>query len=102
MTAIREFRESPLHMGKNEKIAYPITVPSSWGTSPTSPTCKIYNLAGVDLSSTKLSGSASVSGSVITTPLVQALEAKQQYKLVITWTDSGNTLECFGFIFADD
>lgn len=96
----REFQESPFAQGVDESIAYTLTVPSSWGSSPTSPSVVIKDPDGVDVSATCLSGSASVLGSVITTPKVKSLIAGNVYRLEVKWTDSGNTLEAYGFIVA--
>jgi hypothetical protein len=48
-----------------------------------------------------LSGSASVAGDVITTPVVKSLVAGTQYRLEIKFTVSGNIFEAFGFIDAE-
>lgn len=57
---IREVIESPVSQGEDEKIAYVVTIPYSWGSSPTSPTVVIKDDAGTDTSSTNLSGSPTV------------------------------------------
>jgi hypothetical protein len=100
-TAIREFDPSPIRQGANERIAYKLTT-TPWGSSPTSPVVKIFDQTGVDKSSTNLSGSPSVTGDVITTPLVIALQSSVQYKLTINFVVSGNTMEAYGYIAGDE
>ena len=89
-----------LYMGANEAISREITIPSSWGSSPESPLCYLYD-GDTDISDTNLSGTASVSGSVITTKLISGLTAGKVYKMLVRWTDTGNTLEAWGWIEAE-
>ena len=101
----RRFIESPLEQGVNEEIAYPITVPTTWGTSDfSSITCSLYEDPSgdnTDRSSTMLSGSASSSGQVITTKTVEGLTAGYDYRLVVKFTTSeGNIVEAWGIIRA--
>jgi hypothetical protein len=62
----RKIIESPLKQGADEQIYYTLTT-TPWGSSPTSVAVVLKNAAGTDVSSTNLSGAASVSGDVITT-----------------------------------
>jgi len=99
----RRIKESPFEQGADESIAYAITIPTSWGTSTLSSlSVKLYedpNSTNTDRSSTMLSGSASASGQVITTPLVTGLTQNYDYRLEVKFTSSeGNTLECWGII----
>lgn len=98
----RQIIESPWEQGSNEKITYTVTIPTTWGSSPASPTAVLYQIVSggddTNVSSTSLSGSASVNGQVITTPLVQSLTAGEKYRLRITWTDTGKTLSAYGII----
>lgn len=102
MSDKREFKESPLYMGENETVAFDLTVPSSWGSSieTDSAECFLYD-GDSDVSTSKLTGSASVSSQVITTQLVSGLAAGKKYKLVVRWEDSGNTLEAWGWIICE-
>lgn len=100
----REWKESPLSQGADETIAYAVTVPTSWGTSAFSGiTNALYedpDNTNTDVSATKLSGSASASGQVITTKAVYGLTAGTKYRMEVKWTSSeGNTLEAFAFIY---
>lgn len=94
---LREFKESPLWQGVDEQIAYSLTT-TPWGSSPSSPAVSIYDEAGTDCSTANLSGSASVSGDVITTPKVTGLTAGKRYRLEIKFTSGGNIFEVYGYI----
>lgn len=89
-----------LYMSPSESIARTVTVPSSWGTSPTSPTCKLFD-GDTEVTADNLSGSASVSGSVITTAKITGLTMGKKYVLKVFWEDSGNTLEAWGFVICE-
>lgn len=97
---IRRIREAPLYQGEDETIAYVLTT-TPWGSTPTSVSVVLKNSAGTDVSSTNLSGAASVSGDNITTPAVISLTAGAQYRLEIKWTSSGNVFEAFAEIYAE-
>lgn len=101
----REFIESPMPQGRNEALAYRLTS-TPWAVSPTSPAVAIYSHdpdtdTYTDVSSTKLVGSPSISGDVITTPLVYALTPGTKYRVEVRFTVSGNTFEPFGWIHAE-
>jgi len=97
----RAVKESPLYQGENEEIAY-ILDTAPWGGTPANEVVKIYDSSGTDKSSTCLSGSPSVSGDEITTPIVKALSKGESYHLAIQWTYSGNTLEAYCIIYGED
>lgn len=94
---IREIKESPLKQGTDEQIAYSLTT-TPWGSDPSSPSVAIYDESGTDLSLTNLSGSASVSGDVVTTPKVLGLTAGVRYRLEIKFTSGGNIYEAYAYI----
>ena len=96
----RAVKESPLYQGENEKIAY-ILDTEPWGGTPANEDVSIYDSAGEDQSSSCLSGSPSVAGDEITTPIVQALSPGESYHLKIQWTNSGNTLEAYCVIYGE-
>ena len=98
----RVFKESPIYHGVREKRAYQLTVPTSWGTTPTSPTATMINAAGTDISSTALSGAASVASQVITLPYIEddILTAGQTYELRVAFLIGSNELEAFGYVVA--
>lgn len=84
--------------GADERIAYALTT-TPWGSSPANPLCKLYDVstpgARTDVSSTRLTGSPTVDGDVITTPLVYGLEDDKFYRLEIQFVIGGNTLEAY-------
>lgn len=96
----RVFVESPIYHGIREKRAYQLTVPTSWGSTPTGPAVTIINAAGTDISATALSGSASVVGQVITLPYIEddILTAGQTYELRVAFNIGSNELEAFGYV----
>lgn len=96
----RKIIESPLKQGADEQIYYSLTT-TPWGSSPSSVTVIIKNSAGVDVSSTNLSGSANVVGDVITTPKVTSLTAGSAYRLEIKFTVSQNVVEAWADIHCE-
>jgi hypothetical protein len=95
----REIVESPWEQGVEEQRPYDLTT-TPWGGSPSSVTVKLYDGDLVDVSATKLTGSSSVNGDVITTPVVTGLSEDVIYRLEIKFTTSGRVEECYGFIYA--
>jgi len=98
MATKRKIEQSPLYQGEDEQIVYTLTT-TPWGSSPTSVVVKIKDTAtNTDVSSTCLSGSASTTGDVITTPIVKSLTAGSLYRLEIKFTVSGNIVEAWTYI----
>lgn len=89
---IRKVKESPRHQGEDERIAYTVDT-TPWGGYDSGVAVVLKDADGDDISSTNLSGSPSVSGDVITTPLVISLVRNVKYRLEIKWVKSGNTFE---------
>lgn len=85
-------KESPVYLGRNDKVSFTLDT-TLWGGAPTLPACTLWDITTgeTDVSSTNLSGSASIGGAVITTPLVQLLAVGSQYLLEIKWTKGGET-----------
>ena len=85
-----------------DKIAYTIDM-SNIGT-PTSPSGVITTKTdfNTNLASTLHTGSFSVSGDVITTPLIGFLTDATYYREVVTCTVSGNTWTGYFEIHCDD
>ncbi len=105
MSEKREFKESPFGQGADEKIAYVLTVPTSWGTATLTGLSSVLwedpDGDNTDVSETKLSGSTTASGQVITTPLVRLLTAGKKYRLDVKFDPSeSNTLGPYAIIFA--
>ena len=100
MATTRMVTEAPGWQGSTESIAYTFDW-SDIGT-PTSPTCALKSIdEQTDYTATNLSGSASVSGDNVTSPLVQSLSAGSQYKLICTVTISGNTFTSYQVIICE-
>ena len=102
----REIKESPFYQRSDEQIAYTITVPTSWGTSSfSSLSTTLYEDPdgdNTDVSATKVTGSTTASGQVITTGLVKSLTAGKKYRVEVKWTTSeSNVVECYGIIYCN-
>ena len=96
----RKFKESPLTQGADEKVPYQLTT-TPWGTDPSSPVTTIKDRDG-NATSTLLSTSVTtVSGDVITTPLVQNLVAGNPYTMEIKFTVGSTIFEAWGEIKAE-
>lgn len=96
----REFKESPINQGEDEKIAYRVDI-STWPSPGSSPVTKIYDMDGDDLSSTLLEGSSTVDGDYIITPIVKDLEIGQRYRLEVLYTSNTNIFEAWGYIIGE-
>ena len=99
----RQVVEGRQGQGEDERVAYSLTT-TPWGTLPSSPVVKIYDItsgARTDVSSTCLSGSASVVDNVVLTPLVIALTAGRLYRMEIKFVSGGNTFEPYVEIAAE-
>jgi hypothetical protein len=76
-----------------ERVAYTINA-TIYGGSPTGVVVTLWEVTtagNVDVSSTNLSGAATVDGNVITTPLVIDLVPGTNYLVEIKFTAGGNT-----------
>lgn len=86
-----ELKESPAYLSTAHEITYS-TDTSSYGGSPSGITVTATNLStGKDVTSYVLTGSASLSGDVITWPVISGLIKGQQYAIDIAFTCSGQT-----------
>lgn len=97
----RQIIQSPLFQGREEQIAYTLNT-QPWGGSPSSITVKIYDASSVDQSVTLLSGAASVSGHIITLPVVKSLTVGQWYRLEVKFTSGGNIFETWVDIYCQE
>ena len=92
----REILEGMRTQGANERIAYSVTT-TPWGSSPSSISCSLYDVTDqavdTDVTSTKLTGSASASTDVITTPKVISLVPGHMYRLDVLFTSATNVYE---------
>ena len=102
MAVSREVKESPLLQGTDEQIAYKLTT-TPWGSSPGSVAVTAWDITTTrtEVTSTVLSGSASTSGDVITTPVVKSLTAGNVYRVECKFTCSGNIFEAYFIINAE-
>ena len=91
---IRKVQESPGPQGVDERIAYVLDT-EPWGGYDSDAAVVLKNGNGDDVSSTKLTGSISISSDEITTPLVISLEDKTKYRLEVLWIKDGNTFEAY-------
>jgi len=91
--------------GVDERISRSVTV-TSWGSTPTAVTVVAWDVTvtpWTNVSSTILTGAASVAGDVITTPLIGGMTAGKTYRIEITFTvASGNTFQPFFIIMAEE
>lgn len=104
MTATRKFKNTPIDQGEDEIVAYTVDT-SVWpGTGdPGTITVVIKDRDGTDQTATNLSGSASNSGDVITTPVVTGLKTGgSPYQLEVQWVKQSNTLEAWGKIVVSE
>ena len=97
---VRELSESPIEQGVDERISYRLDT-TTWGggPTPTSVAVSIYDSNRTDLSSTKLSGAASIADEYVSTPLVVDLEDGKLYRLEIKFVVSGQTFEPYCYIY---
>lgn len=98
MAVRREFVNSPILQGVDEKWAYTVDT-SRWpGTGAvTGVVVAMKDSAGANAPA-KLSGAASVAGDIITTPLVIDMVDGVRFRLEVLWVKSGNTPEAWGHI----
>ena len=100
MTSTREVTESPKYQGEDEQLRYTF----NWAAvgTPTSPSVVIKDNNLVDVSATCLSGSASVVGDTVVTPIVLSLTAGVRYRLECKVTISSNIYESWCDIIAEE
>lgn len=90
----RQIIQHPLHQGEDERIVYTLET-TPWGSDPTVPVVTIKNASGTDVTATNATGAASVSGDVISTPIIHSLTAGVRYRLEIKFTIGGNVVEAW-------
>jgi hypothetical protein len=100
----RELAQSPIRMGKDESIAWLVDF-TAWGTpDDATAALKLMNqdVPGIDVTATYMSGVTSVSGDVVTLPIIAGLEPGAVYRLEIKATIAGNVEECWALIYAEE
>lgn len=89
----REAVESPLDQGASEKRAYRFDFTNLGTTAPLNATCQLWDVTDgaswADVSGAKLTGTASISGSYVTSKIVQSLVAGRVYRLEVEADDAG-------------
>lgn len=95
MTIDREVKEGTIPQGVSEIIAYRLHI-DPWGETPTGVVVKAYDITSgdrTDVTSTVLSGTATVTDNVITLPILQALTENRKYLIKVLFVVGGNTME---------
>ena len=95
----REVLEGKQYQGVDESIAYTLDV-SAVGSSPSSVSVVVKDVTnGTVVTSTVMpTGSASVSGNVITLPALKLLTAGVLYRVEVKYTISNNVLESYFYV----
>jgi hypothetical protein len=102
MGTTRVVKESPVYQGEDEKVAYQFNY-GGIGTPDNSPiTVELKDGDGEDVSGSKLEGSASLSGDVVTCPKVIDLDPGVVYRLECQVVINGNTVERYTEIIAEE
>lgn len=105
MPSPRQVKQGRQFQGVDEKIAYTLTT-TPWGGTPVVAAFKAFDVTGPrqydDVTATVFpTGTTSVTGDVITLPLLQALTVYHVYRVEVRWTYGGNTLEAWFEIEAE-
>lgn len=87
----RYARESPITQGEDESIAYFVDT-TPWGGSPSSPTV-VLKQDGVDVSTTHLTGSATIDVNKVIYPFLHSLVDGVKYRLELLYTYNNNEVE---------
>ncbi|MCB0128705.1 MAG: hypothetical protein KDE58_40850 [Caldilineaceae bacterium] len=95
-----------VRQGEDEQIRYSVTT-TNYGSSPSSVSIVAKDITDAHnptvVTGSVLSGSASVSGDVITLPLLHSLTAGHKYKIEVMFTDSNsNVWEPWLEVWADE
>ena len=101
MTERQFYFDSP--QGEDESIPYTLDV-SKWGlSSPTISSVKAFDTSDdSDVTSTVINGSGSVSGDVITLPLIENLTDGTTYRIEVLFTSGTGTYEAYGFVTGEE
>ncbi len=87
--------------GVNEVISYTVKF-GKWGTAVSSPTNYLYDSLDNDVSSTKLTGSASMSDTDVITSSVTGLIEGETYRFLQRATVDGQTMEAWGYVIGEN
>ena len=103
MSVSREVKEGLQIQGMEEQIAYQLTT-TPWASTPVITSVKAYEVTNgirVDVSNIVLTGTASVVGDVITTPIVKSLIFNKIYRIEIIFTSGGLTFVPYFMVKAE-
>lgn len=92
-----------VYQGQDESIAYEITT-TSWGSNPSGVEVKAYEINGgvfSDASATVLDGTPSVSGDVITLPLLKSLTLGKKYRVEVKFSSGGSVFEPWFYVVCE-
>ena len=92
----RQTDPGQFYQGVDEEIAYTVDT-GNWAASPTGASV-VAKLDVVDVSGSVLSGSPSISGSLITTGCLTSLSAGEDYRVEVKFAQDGQIWECFFFV----
>jgi len=105
MTVSRQVAEGATNQGADEIIAYTLTT-TNWGSSPSSVSVVVFDITdGVrtDVTSTVMpTNSPSVQSDLITLSPLKSLTAGNTYRVEIKFTVSGNVLEAYAIVNAEN
>lgn len=100
----RQVKEKEIFQGVDESVAYAITT-TPWGSSPSSPVVAVYDVSDrgrMDVTASVTTGSVSITGDVITLPLIHGLTAGKIYRVEVKFVIGSSTLEAWFSIKAED
>lgn len=105
MPAIHEatYSQGTIYQSKGEEIVYSINVPSTWTKTVNTASAKIYDQTGTDLTSSLMTGAATVAGQVVSLPRVKSLTDGIKYTVRVSFTDaSSQVFEAFFYVMCQD
>jgi len=100
--SILEIQEGLQYQTSSEILIYGITT-TNWVSSPTSPSCAVYDLdTGTDVTSTVMpTNTPSASGDVITLSPLRALTKGRTYRVEVVFVVGASTYECYLRVFCE-
>ena len=102
--SFREITESPRAQGVDEKIPYWFDT-SAWSETPITPTAALYDITDggrTDVTSTSMTGTPTIAGTIFTGPYVYSLTAGHVYRAEYKWYDGAAIFEAYLVINAED
>jgi len=101
--SVRQVLQRDLVQGEDEEIVYSITT-TPWGSSPSNVSVVAYDVTygqRTEVTSTVLSGAASVTGDVITLPVLADLTEGNVYRIEVKFTAGGQIFEPYFIVAAE-